>query len=207
MYGQVTKPSYLIRISPIVVRRQRNNVVRNASAIAASMRRASLHLHDKGPPVSQYERTRHWINYAKEYLAASEHLRSREIPLFQPWIQVSGHSVECSIKSFLCAMGQVVHQSHDLVNLLDSAQSAGLVIDERDIAMLVHLNHQYFCDIKTQSRYKARYPTDRWEMIGGTIPDQKFLERIVQDFCRQAASINEGKNRTPNGPSAPKCSP
>lgn len=165
--------------------------MRSASSIKAVLQ-ASRNLYDKGLPVSQYEHTRHWINYAKEYLAASKHLRSREVPLFLPWIQVSGHSVECSIKSFLRAMGKPVPQSHDLVNLLERAQNSGLVIDERDMARLIQLNHQYTCDLKTASRYKARYPTGRWEMIGGTIPDQEFLERIVQDFCGQAASINEG---------------
>ena len=154
--------------------------MRNASPIEEEIRQASVHLYDKGPSVSQYERVRHWSNFARDYLAASEHLRTRDVPLFQPWIQVSGHAAECSIKSFLCAVGQVVPIQHDLVKLLDSALSAGLSVEEKDIAKLVHLNHQYSRDLQTRTRHKARYPTDAWEMIGGTIPDQAFLKRIAR---------------------------
>jgi HEPN domain-containing protein len=169
--------------------------VRSASSIEADIRQASVHLYDKGPPVSRYERVRHWSYFARDYLAASEHLRSRDLPLFQPWIHLSGHAVECAIKSFLCAVGQVVPIQHDIVKLLDSALSVGLSVEERDIAMLVHLNHQYSRDLRTRTRYKARYPTDQWEMIGGTIPDQALIKRIVHDFCGQAAAVNEDQNR------------
>ena len=171
-----------------------NSIVRNASSIEEEIRQAPVRLYEKGPEVSRYERVRHWSYFARQYLAASEHLRSRDVPLFQPWIQVSGHAIECSIKSFLCAMGKDVLNKHDLVKLLDSALSIGLSVEERDLVMLVHLNHLYYRDLYTQTHYKARYPTDQWEMFGGTVPDQEFLKRIVHNFCDQAAAANELQN-------------
>ena len=166
-----------------------------AKLIAEQMRTSMPSLYDQGPAVSTYDMTRLWRIYAKEYLSASEALIERDPPPFQPWIQVSGHAVECSVKSFLCASGQPVPEKHDLIGLLDLAQHCGLIIDDKDTMMLVHLNHQYSRDLHTSTRYKARYPSDRWELIGGTIPQQDFLLRIINDICGQADAINDQQNR------------
>ena len=166
-----------------------------AKLVAEQMRTSLPPLYEQGPVVSTYDMTRLWIIFAKEYLSASEVLRDRDTPLIQPWIQVSGHAVECSLKAFLCASGQSVPKDHDLVGLLDLTQRIGLVIEDKDTAMLVHLNHQYSRDMHTSTRYKARYPSDRWELIGGTIPQQDFLKRIVHEICNQAVAVNDQQNR------------
>ncbi|MEK7323187.1 MAG: HEPN domain-containing protein [Pseudomonadota bacterium] len=165
-----------------------------AKLVAEQMRTSLPALYDQGPAVSTYDMTRLWISFARQYLSASEVLHGRDSPLILPWIQISGHAMECSLKSFLCASGERVPRDHDLVVLLDVAQRVGLVIEDKDTAMLVHLNHLYSRGMHTPTRYKARFPSDRWEFIGGTIPEQDFLKRIVQDICNQAVGVNE-RNR------------
>lgn len=169
--------------------------MRFAKIIAEQMRTSMPPFYDQGPVVSTYDMTRLLSIFAKQYIAASEALRDRDPPLTQPWIQVSGHAVECSLKSFICASGQTVPKHHDLVDLLDLAQQNGLVIEDNDTMMLVYLNHQYSRDLHTSTRYKARYPSDKWEMIDVTIPPQDFLLRIVHDICSQAGATNDQQNR------------
>lgn len=170
--------------------------MRTARSIEAQLRQAATHLPEAGPPLRRYGQVRHWTIYAKEYLAASVVLRALEAPLLHPWAQVSGHAVECALKSFLCAVGTSVPQNHDLIGLLDLARPLGLTVEDRDIFLLADINHLYFTDLVSRTRHKARYPTDRSELFGGTIPDSEFLTRVVHDFCNQASAVNERLNRT-----------
>jgi hypothetical protein len=115
--------------------------------------------------------------------------------MFEPWIQLSGHAIECAIKAYLCAAGKAVPMDHDLVKLIDSAQSLGLSIQMRGLAMIVNVNHLYSCELRSSTRYRARYPSNRWEPFGGTVPDQEFLMRTVKDLCDQAGVVNDRLNR------------
>jgi HEPN domain-containing protein len=169
--------------------------MRTARSIAAQLQQASEYLPEPGPALRRYDQVRHWVVYAKAYLSASVRLRDLDPPLLHPWAQVTGHAVECSVKSFLYASGRDVPYEHNLVTLLDWALEAGLSVEERDIFLLVDINHLYFKDLRSNTLYKARYPAKHSEMFGGTIPDSQFLERIVGSFCDQAAALNEKLNR------------
>lgn len=148
-----------------------------------------------GNPVPRFEKVRHWSHFAKQYLLASEYLRTRDVPLLLPWFQVTGHAIECSVKAFICAVEEHVPKSHDLVKLLDTALASGLLACRDDVVHVIEINHIYSRDLQSQTSYKARFPTDRWEPISGSILEQQILARIVNDFCKQAADANECNER------------
>jgi hypothetical protein len=173
-------------------------MARSAKSMEEQIRRASTHLPDRGPPLPRFDQVRHWLMFAREYLKAAELLCSSEVPFFLPRIQVGGHAIECAIKSYVCASGKDVPrgtQGHNLVTLLDLAIDSGLTVDDRDLAMVVHINHQYFQDLQSKTGYKSRYPSDFWEPYGGTIPDAEFLRSLVSKVCDQATAENERLNR------------
>ena len=167
----------------------------SASSIEEHLKNQLLFLDEPGQPVSRYERVRHWCHFADEYILASKHLKSQPVPQFRPWIQVSGHAVECAAKAYLCAFGKREPKDHDLVKLLDLGIDLGLSVGQNDLAILVHLNHLYSRDLRSGTRYKARYPPGQWEPFIGTIPNQALLVRVVSDFCGQSRAANERLNR------------
>jgi len=144
-----------------------------------------------GKPIPIFEKVQHWSHLAKQYLLASDYLRTRDVLLLQPWFQVTGHAIECSVKAFICAVGSKVPTHHDLIKLLDIAVASGLVADKDDVVRVISINHIYYRDLQIKTRYKARFPSDRWEPIAGSIPEQRVLSRIVNEFCTQAAAANE----------------
>lgn len=143
--------------------------------------------------VPRYLQVQAWIQFAMEYLAASTEL-SKLFHVSRPWMQLSGHAIECAIKAYLCAVRSNVSREHDIVKLIDVAVAAGLSISARNLAMIVHVNHQYSSDLRTTTRYKARYPSERIEQSGGSLPDQASLVQIVESICQQATRVNEDSN-------------
>ena len=167
-----------------------------ATAASLEARLKTLYASLPGPTrqVPRYLQVLQWIHFAEQYQAAAEHLSTRTVPLFDPWFQLVGHALECSLKAYLVAVGVTVRKEHDLVRLTDLARGSGLNIHEHDIAMLVHMNHVYSRDLRSSSRFNSRYPTEEMEHTGGSVPSQKRLTSIVSHFCAQASSENELRN-------------
>ena len=156
--------------------------------------------------VPRYMQVLQWIHYAEQYRSAAEHLSTRTVPLFDPWFQLVGHSLECCIKAYLVAVGIKVVNEHDLVRLADLARSSSLDIHDHDIAMLVHVNHVYSRDLRSGTRFKSRYPTEKMEHTGSSVPSQERLTSIVSHVCARASSENELRNapHLATKPAAPK---
>ena len=182
----------LIWIRLNIVRRHiRATSMRFASDIEANLECRGPIDFSPGKPVPIFEKVRHWSYLAEQYLLASDYLRTRDVPLLQPWFQVTGHAIECSVKAFICAVGKHAPKKHNLIKLLDIAVASGLVADKGDVVHVISINHIYCRDLQSETRYKARFPSDRWEPIAGSIPEQRVLSRIVNEFCTQAAAANE----------------
>jgi len=193
----MANPAFM-RIGLNIVRRQRHLMARSAKSMEEQIRCASTHLPDCGPALARFDQVRHWLVFAREYLSAAELLCDRDPPIFFPRVQVSGHAIECAVKAYICASGKNVPggtKGHNLVSLLDIAIESGLTVNERDLAMVVHINHQYFRDLKSMTVYKSRYPSGFGEIYGGTIPDADFLRVFISRVCDQAVATNERLNR------------
>lgn len=149
---------------------------------------------DAASGVPRYLQVHQWVYFAKEYLAASSRLNGERLHMIRPWMQVSGHAIECAIKAYLCAVRSKVPKEHDIVKLVDVAVAAGLSISERNLAMIVHVNHLYSCDLRSATKYKARYPSKHMERSGGSLPDMGSIKQIVDETCQQAMDLNEASN-------------
>ncbi len=165
-----------------------------AASLEARLKASYASLPGPTRQVPRYLQVLQWTYFAEQYLAAAEHLSTLTVPLLDPWFQLVGHALECSLKAYLAAVGTKFGKEHDLVRLTDLARNSGLNIHEHDIAMLLHVNHAYSRDLRSGSRFKSRYPTEEMEHRGGSVPSQERLASIVSHTCSQASNENELRN-------------
>ena len=109
---------------------------------------------------------------------------------------MTGHAVELSLKACLVAAGTKPH-GHDLVGLYKDAADLGFQLEDSDIAALIHLQHFYFQDLATSTKYKARYPTISSETLGGSVPSNATFVAIIHSLIEQAEQKIDGDK--PNG--------
>lgn len=147
-----------------------------------------------GRAVPRYLQVQEWIHFSEQYLAAAEYLNTRSVPLFEPWFQLVGHAIECSLKAYLCAVQADFGKEHDLVKLTDLVLAQGLDVHENDVAMLVHVKHVYSRDLRSRTRFKSRYPAQQIEHSGGSVPSQPQLTSIIHRVWSQASAENEHRN-------------
>lgn len=128
-----------------------------------------------------------WAHFAGEYIGAASILDKEESRYMLPKLQLTGHAIECSLKACLAAANSDPPSNHDLVQLYELAAMHGFQLDEKSLAMIVHLNHYYFRDLATDTKFKARYPTKTSEGLGGAIPGNSTFVSIVRLLIEQAA--------------------
>jgi len=133
-----------------------------------------------------------WVSYAREYALAAEVVWEHG-RLFRPWLQLTGHSVECALKACLSAATQKRPWGHDLVDLCDLASKEGFELTDFEMAV-AHLGHFYSEDLGTRTRFKSRYPTEKIERDGGAIPDNSVFQRLVESLCEQAEELAQAKD-------------
>jgi HEPN domain-containing protein len=124
--------------------------------------------------------------FACSYSAAAKLVSESTPGLWLVSLQLAGQSVELALKACISVAGAQPPKHHQLVDLYCLAADHGFEISEREQALVVHLEHFYFRDLATETRFKARYPTDRDEALGGAVPDNSDLCRIVESLCKQA---------------------
>jgi hypothetical protein len=139
-------------------------------------------------PIPKEIQAVHWAYIAVEFLTAASILDKKE-PLFtNPKLQLTGHAIECSMKSCIASVGACPPNKHDLVQLYKVIDKHGFHLDDRSKAMIVHLNHHYFQDLGTETKFKLRYPTETSERSGGAIPLHSDMVTISNTLLEQAAS-------------------
>src|SRR5690606_25882051 len=94
---------------------------------------------------------------AKSYIAAAELLQAAP-QHWLPMLQLTGQAVELALKAYLAASKVAPPNGHDLLDLYRRAQAHGVTLEGPMFAALEHLQHFYFEDLVTRTRYKSRYP-------------------------------------------------
>ena len=123
---------------------------------------------------------------AESYIEAAT-IVDREGPQhWLPVVQLTGQAVELSLKACLAAGEVSPPISHDLLDLYKKTESLGFQLPPREYAAIAHLNHTYFKDFSTGTKYKARYPTTTTEYLGGAVPTNATYVSIVKSLLGQA---------------------
>ncbi len=124
---------------------------------------------------------------AIEFLAAASILEKKRHHLINPQLQLTGHAIECSMKACIASVSAKPSNSHDLVKLYKIIENNGFRLEDRLQAMIVHLNHSYYQDLRTGTKFKLRYPTETSENSGGTYPLHSDMVAIINSLIDQAA--------------------
>jgi len=130
----------------------------------------------------------HWAYIAIEFLIAASILDKKEPHFTNPKLQLTGHAIECSMKACIASVGVNPPNEHDLVELYKVIDKHGFHLEERLQTMIVHLNHHYYKDLGTESKFKLRYPTENSEHSGGAIPKFSDMLDISNSLLEQAAN-------------------
>jgi hypothetical protein len=140
------------------------------------------------PPVVQVEM---WVSFARQYMTAATLIANQLPHLMLPRLQMTGQAIESVLKACLVAARVESPNHHDLVRLYELTERHGFKLDPFAIAAIVHLNHFYFQDVATRTKYKMRYPTEKMEHLGGAMPENSTFVSIVQILCEQAINRNK----------------
>ena len=138
-----------------------------------------------------------WASFAKEYIAAASIVEKEAPQHFLPVLQMTGQAIESCLKACLLATNEWPPNEHDLVKLYKLAADLGFQLPDSDIAAIIHLQHFYFQDLATGTRYKARYPTNKSEPLGGSVPRNATFVSIIHSLIGQAEQKIDGDK--PNG--------
>ncbi|MCL6415315.1 HEPN domain-containing protein [Aestuariirhabdus sp. Z084] len=140
---------------------------------------------DKRKPHKEAFALAHYIK-SKEFLAASKILKNNYIELSQPYLHLLAQSVELAIKGYMISCGEEPKKIHDLVKLTSKAEDLGLKLEQKEASSIVLLNHYFFQDLITETKFKTRYPTEFQEAIGGPVPDHNIVEGFYESISLQA---------------------
>ena len=141
------------------------------------------------PPTLQ---VRQWTWFAKAYIDSASIVGKEAPQHWLPVLQMTGQAVESSLKACLVAANTEPPNKHNLVNLYRLAAELGFQLADSDIAAIVHLQHFYFQDLATGTRYKARYPTNISEPLGGAVPSNATFVSMIHTLIEQAEQKVDG---------------
>ncbi len=139
-------------------------------------------------PIPKEMQAVHWAYIAVEFLTAASILDKKEPHFTNPKLQLTGHAIECSMKACIASIAAKPPNKHDLVQLYKVIEEHGFHLDDRSQALIVHLNHHYYQDLGTGTKFKSRYPTETSERSGGAIPPHSDMVAISNTLIEQAAS-------------------
>ena len=126
------------------------------------------------------------FTYARNYLLSAEIIEKEASHLFMQSLHLSGQAIELALKAYILSCNEQPREIHDLVVLTTRSQNLGLMLEEIECSSIVLLNHYFFQDLATQTKFKTRYPPKAQEMSGGPIPDQKIWKRLFDKLVSHA---------------------
>ena len=132
-----------------------------------------------------------WLAFAKDYSAAATLVAEQAKLLMLPRLQLTGQAVELALKACLAASAEQPPVAHNLVELYSLVAARGYSLSESQQAAIVHLSHFYYQDLGTNTKFKARYPAQKAENLGGAVPDDATYVQLVRSLCEQAQRIVE----------------
>lgn len=131
-------------------------------------------------------------HFARDYIAAASVVAEQTPALWLPRLQLTGHAVELSLKACLASAKSIPPSEHDLIKLYQKVEECGFQLTSRDVAAIVHLRHFYFQDLATETKYKTRYPSKKFERLGGSVPSHSTFDTIVNSLLEQAKTRDTG---------------
>ena len=145
-------------------------------------------INDPSFPIPEEMQALHWAYIAVDFLTAASILDKKGPHFTNPKLQLTGHAIECSMKACIASVAVKPPNKHDLVQLYKVIDKHGFYLDDRSQALIVHLNHHYYQDLGTGTKFKLRYPTETSERSGGSIPPHSDMVAISSTLIEQAAS-------------------
>jgi len=127
-----------------------------------------------------------WASYSNNYLSAAIVLEKEAPQYWLPVRQMLGQSLELALKTYIKSIDSDPSHSHNLVNLLRNCAELGYDFKDPEIAAVVHLNHFYFKDLSTDTKFKSRYPAESKEALGGVVPEASVYQAIIEKLLRGA---------------------
>lgn len=123
---------------------------------------------------------------SKQFLSAAEIVEKEAAQLFMPYVHLQAQSIELALKGYLLACKLEPKEIHDLAKLASKAEDHGLTLKQIEASSIVLLNHYYFQDLSTKTKFKSRYPTKSQETTGGPMPGQKAIIDLHESIVTQA---------------------
>ncbi len=127
-----------------------------------------------------------WMSFSQSYLSSAETVEKDKPQNWLPIRQLVGQSVELALKACILSTNETPRHGHNLIEFMRICYDKGFEIEDPEIAAIIHLNHFYFKDIFTESKFKSRYPTNSNEALGGVVPEVKTYANIVNSLYEQA---------------------
>ena len=146
--------------------------------------------------VPRYLHAVEWLGRSDMYLAAAEEL-AREPDLFSfARIQLSGHAIECALKAAIVTFGRRPERHHhDLSVYADTALALGVRMSEPELVIIVNVNQHYFRSLWSGAKFKARYPTEKFESTREPRIEHQAVARVLGALRPQIESANDERNK------------
>jgi hypothetical protein len=126
-----------------------------------------------------------YFNYVQQYREASA-LFPEDGNVFWPRLQTRGLLLELALKTYICAVGEVV-EGHDLVVLAQKAVERGLQLQPSDWEdRIVKVNDIYFKKRNYAPKYLSRYPTPNRGLGVWVTPGHAALDEMIARIVEQA---------------------
>jgi hypothetical protein len=175
------------RLAPApTLRSEENFVMTDIEAILKEIEKLYEHSNGTTIDVPLKLQARQLGYFARDYIGAASILERHTPQHWLPILQLTGQAIELSLKACLASANSVPTLGHDLIDLYRRAASLGFELDAPKFAAIVHLQHLYFKDLATGTKYKARYPTKQDEGLGGSVPTNSTFTSVVDALLDQA---------------------
>ena len=101
-------------------------------------------------------------------------------------LHFAGQAIELALKGYILACGEDPKNIHNLGVLAEKAEELGLKFQKIEASSIVLVNHYFYQDLGTQTKFKTRYPAKVSEMVGGPIPDIKVIHNLIESIIQCA---------------------
>lgn len=136
----------------------------------------------KPKPIDSSAKLDDYRKYVQQYRRASLVLDNEDHILW-PKIQIRGHLIELSLKTYLCAAG-FEWEIHDLKKLAKFAEEKGLVLTRKDYDEIINsINELYFK--LWDERHLCRYPLANRPMLVSVTPGHNNIDEMIQRIMDQ----------------------
>jgi HEPN domain-containing protein len=152
--------------------------------------------HDNRKPHNEALALEYFLR-SKQFLSSAVIVENEAKELSMPYLHLQGQSIELALKGFLLASKEEPNKIHDLVELTSNTENVGLKLKQVEASMIVLLNHYFYQDLTTSTKFKSRYPAKSQETTGGPMPDQKVVVDLQNSIFLQAKKKCEFLNLLP----------